>query len=160
MTRTFTRHAGCMVLAACLASLVPAQARQSHGHDHGHAEHAVKEIELDHGRRWATDAPLRAGMERIRAAVETATAQDLDQAKAQALSASVEDGIAFMVRNCRLQPEADANLHVLLGRLAAAATAVKANPRAPDGLPRMLEAIEAYPRYFDHPGWQASGHAH
>ncbi|HEY1042857.1 MAG TPA: hypothetical protein VGE60_03255 [Telluria sp.] len=157
MTRTFTRQAGCMVLAACLASLVPSQARQSHDH---HAEHAVKEIELDHGRRWATDAPLRAGMERIRAAVATATAQGLDDAKAQALVAAVEDGIAFMVRNCRLKPEADANLHVLLGRLAAAATAVKANPRAPDGLPSMREAIGAYPRYFDHPGWQAIGHAH
>ncbi|MEY0004120.1 MULTISPECIES: cytochrome c [Gammaproteobacteria] len=57
MTRFFNRKAGYLILAACLVSLTPAQAQQSHDHGHG------MQIELDHGRRWATDAPLRESMQ-------------------------------------------------------------------------------------------------
>lgn len=162
MTRSFNRKTGYLILAASLVSLTPAQAQPSH--DHGHAEHGVVQIELDHGRLWATDAPLREGMGRIRAAVVMARQADaqgrLNVTQAQALAAAVEDGIAFMVQHCRLEPKADANLHILLGHLSAAATAVRANPGAVDGLPQMLEVLDTYPRYFNHPGWQAITHGH
>lgn len=158
MTRFFNRKAGYLILAACFVSLAPAQAQQSHDHGHG------MQLELDHGRRWATDAPLREGMERVRAAVATARQADaqgrLNARQAQALAAAVADSIAFMVQHCRLEPKADANLHILLGRLSAAATAVKANPKAPDGLPQMFEALDLYSRYFAHPGWKAIAHGH
>jgi len=158
MTRFFNRKAGYLILATCLVSLAPAQAQQSHDHGHG------MQIELDHGRRWATDAPLREGMERVRAAVATARQADaqgrLSTRQVQTLAIAVEDSIAFMVQHCRLEPKADANLHILLGRLSAAVTAVKANPKAPDGLPQMLEALDLYSGYFAHPGWKAIAHGH
>ncbi len=170
MTRSFNQTAGYLILAAYLVSFTPAQAQAQTQtqtpltHDHGHAEHGDMQLELDHGRRWATDAPLREGMERIRAAVEMARqagAQGgLNATQAQALAAATEDGIAFMVQHCRLEPKADVNLHILLGRLSAAATAVKANPMAADGLPQMLEVLDIYPRYFTHPGWQAIARGH
>lgn len=158
MSRFFNRKAGYLILATCLVSLVPAQAQQSHDHGHG------MQIELDHGRRWATDAPLREGMERVRAAVATARQADaqgrLSTRQAQALAVAVEDSIAFMIQHCRLEPKADSNLHILLGRFSAAVTAVKANPKAPDGLPQMLEALDLYSHYFAHPGWKAIAHGH
>jgi hypothetical protein len=159
MTSLFNRTAGALVAAACLAGLAPAQAQPSHPHEH--AQHGTMALELDHGRRWATDAPLREGMERIRAAVAKASRADapggLTPAQAQALAASVDEGIAFMVQHCHLEPKADASLHILLGRLSGAAAAVKANPGAADGLPRLREALAMYPRYFAHPGWPADG---
>jgi hypothetical protein len=162
MTRSFKQKAGYLVLLTCLVGITPAQAQQSH--EHGHAAHGVMQIELDHGRRWATDAPLREGMGRIRAVAGAARQADargrLNATQARALAAGVEDGIAFMVQHCRLEPKADANLHILLGRLSAAATAVKANPKAADGLPQMFEVLDLYPRYFTHPGWKAIAHGH
>jgi hypothetical protein len=165
MIRYFNRKTGGLMLAACLVSFAPAQAQAQAqpSHEHGHAEHGAMQIELDHGRLWATDAPLREGMERIRAAVDTALQADaaqLNATQALTLSAAVEDGIAFMVQNCSLEPKADANLHILLGRLSAAAAQVKANPQAADGLPQMLEMLDIYPRRFSHPGWKAIAHGH
>jgi hypothetical protein len=154
MTLLFNRMAGALIAAAWLAGLAPAQAQPSHSH--AHARHGAMALELDHGRPWATDAPLREGMERISAAVARAPG-GLTLSQAQALAASVDEGIAFMVRHCHLEPEADANLHILLGRLSGAAAAVKANPGAADGLPRLREALAIYPRYFAHPGWPADG---
>ncbi len=160
MIRYVNRKTGCLLLAAGLASFAPAQAQQSHAS--GHAEHGAMQVELDHGRLWATDAPLREGMERIRVAVDAALKADahLSTAQAQVLAAAVEDGIAFMVQHCRLEPKADANLHILLGRLSAAATQVKANPQSAHGLPQMLEMLDIYPRRFSHPGWKAIVHGH
>ncbi len=160
MIHYVNRKTGCLLLAAGLASFVPAQAQPSHAS--GHAEHGAMQIELDHGRLWATDAPLREGMERIRVAVDTALQADapLNATQAQVLAAAVEDGIAFMVQHCRLAPKADANLHILLGRLSAAATQVKTNPQSAQGVPQMLEMLAIYPRRFSHPGWKASVHQH
>jgi len=164
MTRSFNQTAGYLILAAYLVSFTPAQAQTQLTHDHGHAEHGDMQIELDHGRRWATDAPLREGMERIRAAVDVARQAGarggLNTTQAQALAAATEDGIAFMIQHCRLEPKADANLHILLGRLSAAATVVKVNPMAADGLPQILEVLDIYPRHFAHPGWQAIARGH
>lgn len=159
MTALFSRTAGALIAAACLAGIAPVQAQPSHPHEH--AQHGAMALALDHGRPWATDAPLREGMERIRAAVAKALRADaqggMTRAQAQALAASVDEGIAFMVRHCHLAPKADANLHILLGRLSGAAAAVKADPGAADGLPRLREALDLYPRYFAHPGWPADG---
>lgn len=162
MIQSFNRKTGYLILTACLVIFAPAQAQQSH--DHGHAEHGMVQLELDHGRLWATDAPLREGMERIRAAVAKArqagAQRGLNAAQAKTLANAIEDGIAFMVQHCRLEPKADANLHILLERLSAAATVVKANPKAANGLTQMLEVLDAYPRYFNHPGWKAITHVH
>lgn len=164
MTHYFNRKTSYLTLAVCLISFSTIQAQTQPSHDHGHAEHETMQLELDHGQLWSTDAPLREGMERIRVAVVIAqqadTQDQLDATQAQALVTAVEDSTAFMVQNCRLQPKADANLHILLGRLSAAATAVKDNPKAANGLPQMLEVLDIYPRYFTHSGWQAINHGH
>ena len=161
MNRSFTRNAGCLAVAALLVLSASAQAQPEHDpgvHAHDHAQQGAAELTLDHGQPWGTDAPLREGMERVRTAVATAeqaAAQGgMTASQAQSLAVAVEDGIAFMVRNCQLESQADANLHVLLGRLSAAAAAVKTDPGAANGLAQMLEVLDLYPRHFNHPGWQ------
>lgn len=154
--------AALLALVLSAASIAPVAGAQGHA-AHEHAGHETSQLELNQGKRWPTDAPLRQGMERVRAAVDKARqarAQGrFEKAQAQALSRSVADSIAYMVQNCRLPPKADATLHVLLGRLSAAATAAETDPAAADGLPRLSETLELYPRYFEHPGW-AAGAAH
>lgn len=155
----------CLMLAVFLpfasayAANEVAEPPAEHAHGKAH-EHAPSALALDAaGQRWATDAPLREGMLRIRAAVAATLASQgdrhLDAAAGVPLAEAVDAAVAYLFANCRLPPEADANLHLLLVRIIDAAPALRSDDRAEAGLVRLLEALEAYPHYFDHPGWEA-----
>ena len=105
------------ILSGALA-LVPAAARaEVQQHDHGHG--TAPQLTLDHGKRWATDAPLREGMTRIRAVVEPRLEQvhagRIDRATYSQMASEIEAQLAYIVGNCKLEPEADAVLHVIIG---------------------------------------------
>ena len=57
--------------------------------------------------------------------------------------------------NCKLEPAADANLHVIIGELNAAADAFKGASAADaeEAMQRAVRATQDYSRYFDHPGF-------
>lgn len=143
-------------------------------HDHGAAAHAHEEhgsaalsLSLDHGKQWETDAALRHGMTEIRAAVDmVAPAFEAGQISAHQghqLSEAVQGSVNTMIEQCKLPPEADANLHVILAALLQGAGAVASSPQSAEGVPSLKEALESYGHYFNHPGWQAdehAGHAH
>jgi len=126
-----------------------------HEHDHEHDHGAPPQ--LAEGQLWATDAPLRAAMVRIRAAVEQHTPSyrqgTLQAAQAQALASAIEDDIDYMIANCKLEPEPDAALHVLIARMMNAATALKTDPMSETGLPQAISALTEYGSTFDHPDW-------
>lgn len=112
-------------------------------------------LRLDQGQPWATDAPLVEGMERIRVAVNEAAARPaLDTDSAAALARSVRDQVDFLIANCKLEPDADATLHVFIARLLNAAAAVQKDPASSKGLPELQQVLREYPHYFAHPGWQ------
>ena len=138
----------------------------AHGDDHAHGDVHEHDHEHDHGappqlaegQLWATDAPLRAAMVRIRAAVEQHTPSyrqgTLQAAQAQALASAIEDDIDYMIANCKLEPEPDAALHVLIARMMNAATALKTDPMSETGLPQAVSALSEYGSTFDHPDWE------
>ena len=148
-----------IVLAASLAFAAgaPALAVEPHSHD---AAAPVHELTLDHGGKWATDAPLREGMSRIRAALAGKHAAmkkgTLDDAGYAELGDAIEKNVASIVANCKLSPEADANLHVVIAELANAADAMRgAAPMTRiEGAQKAVNAVNLYGRYFDHPGWK------
>lgn len=140
-----------MVLAAGAA----ADAAHSHS---GHAEAPAK-LALNNGRKWATDAPLRSGMARIReltaGGVEKAHAGRLDAKASAALAGQVEQEVAGIVANCKLDPQADAMLHLVIADIGAGTEALagKAAGRKPEqGLLQVAAAVNAYGKHFDHPG--------
>lgn len=126
-----------------------------HTHDHGH-DHGTPP-QLAEGQLWTTDAPLRAAMTRIRAAVDKNTPGyrqgTLQPADARALAAAIEDDIAYMVANCKLEPEPDAALHVLIARMMNAAAVLKTDAMSEMGLPQVVSALTEYGSTFDHPDW-------
>ena len=156
--------------AAASASVAPAAAGNAGTHDEharatshdAHAAHGAPPV-LPEGQRWATDEPLRAAMTRIREAVERSApahgARQLQAAGAGALATAVEQDIAYMVANCRLEPEPDAALHALIGRMANAAAMLKEDPLSDAGLPELVAVLHEYQATFDHPGWTAAGQA-
>lgn len=144
------------VMSAALTSFAmgPAQA-QTHSHD---ATTPAK-LSLDHGRKWATDAPLRDGMSRIRTLVEpqlaAAHAGKLSAAQYAALAGQVETEVGGIVANCKLDPKADAVLHIVIGEIGAgtdAMTGKTATQRPQQGLVQIAKAVNDYAGHFDHPG--------
>lgn len=162
------RHFILLALAFAAVGATTGLRASGHAHEHEHAQEGAEDttrhapghgqLRLDDGKPWATDAPLREGMARIRDAVALADAQaPLTAVPAAALAQAVEDQVAYLVANCKLEPAADATLHVLIARMLSAAAAVRRDPASADGLPRLREALDDYPRHFEHPGWPAGG---
>ncbi len=129
-------------------------------HHAGHAHEPPAQLELDQGRRWATDAPLRKGMETLRtafaarlAAIHAGTLAPADYA---ALGATSETEVATIVAECKLEPRADAVLHVIVAELLAAADVLRGKaPGVPvAGAHQAVTALNDYGRYFDHPQWR------
>jgi hypothetical protein len=109
------------------------------GDAHSHGAAGEAKLVLDQGRKWQTDAPLRQGMDNIRSAVAQGVQND-------ALAKKVETEVAGIVQNCKLEPEADAQLHIVIGELLAGAEA--------QDTARVKQALNAYGEHFDHAGWQ------
>lgn len=123
-------------------------------HDHDHAD-ASFELQLDNGQKWAIDPPLRKAMGDISNAMrQSLDAIHEDRLPAEgyaALAGQVNEGVAYMVANCELPPDADAQLHMVIAQLMAGsekmASSNDATPR--DGAVQVLGALDAYAQYFD-----------
>ena len=134
-------------------------------HDHGAAPQA--KLSLDHGRKWATDDALRAGMGRIRALVEpsldAAHAGKLTPAQYAALAGKVQTEVGGIVANCKLEPQADAMLHLVIGEIGAgtdAMTGKAPGARPSSGLVKVATAVNDYGRHFEHSGFKLIALSH
>lgn len=132
-------------------------AETDHQHNHAQNQHAVTDLSLNHGEKWKTDAPLRQGMQSINASVKNAVEdyhqQKLTKAQSAELATQINAQVNYMVENCKLEPAADATLHVLIGDLLNAADKVSKDPMSGQGMPQLVKTLMLYPKYFDHPGW-------
>lgn len=149
------------VAAACAPAAFAAPAA------HAHDASMPAQLHLDQGRKWASDAALRQGMANVRALVAPqvpeAHAGTMTAAQYAALAAKVEVEVGRIVSNCKLPPDADAVLHVVIGEMmegTAAMAGKTTGGRPQDGLLRVAAAVNDYGRTFEHPGFQAipTGH--
>lgn len=123
-----------------------------------HAEHAaeVGQLRLDNGRKWEPDQPLREGMSRLRKAVEPQLAPartgELGPAQYAGLADRIEEGVGYIVANCKLEPEADEVLHIILGEVVTGTEAMRGKSREnipQQGLEQVARALNAYASHFD-----------
>ena len=151
---------GTLVTTAVLTAAFSAPAlAQTATHDHSAA--AQHKLTLDQGGRWATDEPLRAGMGRIRALVEpqlgAAHAGKLTATQYREVATQVETEIGGIVANCKLEPRADAVLHLVIADIGAGTQAMAGKDpktRAAEGLVKVAQAVDQYGSHFDHPGFK------
>lgn len=134
------------------------ESSHDHASGHDHASHAASALTLNAGKRWATDEPLRLGMQRIRDAVMPVLGGSgqptVGAAQAKSMAELVQSQVNFLFQNCKLEPAADAALHVLITEILSGSAAVAADPAAKTGSAQLLGALRKYPEYFDHPNWQ------
>lgn len=133
-----------------------------HRHDHGAAP---AKLELNNGKKWATDAPLRKGMEGIRGSMDAALhdihENKLSAAKYGELAKKVNGEVNGIVANCKLDPKADAQLHLVIADILEGAEAMEGKAKKVKrqaGAVKVIGALEKYGAYFDHPGWQPLKH--
>jgi hypothetical protein len=125
------------------------------GQDHGYA------LVLDHGKKWTTDKTLRSGMSGIRSAL-AADLKTIQNGKAgaktyDALSSQIDKQLVLIEQNCRLNPQADAMLHLILAEIMGGVETMRSkqtNMEKREGVFKVLDALDDYNRYFNHPGWQ------
>jgi hypothetical protein len=153
-----------LAAAICLTLLttMPVMAQTS-GHDeHQHNDHGATGLSLNQGEKWHSDVPLRQGMQSINHAVIDAVPAfhrgALTQPNAMQLAKHINEQIEFLVQNCKLTPQADAVLHIVIADLLAGAAELAKQPSSMQGLPRIVGALQQYPIYFDQPGWTEISH--
>jgi len=152
-----------VALAMSAATRGAEQGMQEHMHHGGGA--AVKQMTLDAGQKWATDAPLRAGMAAIGKAFDVdhpaIHAGKETDAQYDALAATIEREVNTIVANCHLPPAADANLHYVIADLMQGANLMRgkaADKSRHDGAALVHGALLAYGKHFDDPAAAADDH--
>ena len=161
--QTFINGVIGLIAASAIGCATHAGAAQQATHDHGSA--ATSGLQLDKGRKWSTDEPLRQGMSRIQGAVgkrlDAAHAGKLTDAQYGEVAKEVTAQVAYVVRNCKLEPAADAVLHVIIADMVTGADAMqgKVKGSAPrTGFVKVVQALDNYATYFEHPGWKSLQH--
>jgi len=148
-----------LMLALALSSPLAVLAA-SDAHDHGKS--APHKLELNAGKKWGTDDALRKAM----SGIQTSVAQTLPAAHAGKASAADYDAfgkdvtaqVTYMVENCKLDPQADAQLHIIVADLMAGVEAAQGKhgeKKRASGVVKVAQAANAYGKHFDHAGWKA-----
>lgn len=151
------------LIAACAITAAPPAFAAGSGKtaEHDHAQSMPSKLTLNQGRKWATDEPLRAGMGRIQALVASQLAAahsgKLTPAQYATLAGQVETEVGGIVANCKLEPKADAMLHLVIAEIGSGTEAMAGrarNLRPEQGLVHVATAVNQYGKYFDHAGFK------
>jgi hypothetical protein len=149
------------IIAAGLLVAAPVGAQPKHDHHHHHG-HAAPKADLDNGKRWETDAPLREGMKQIRA-IMAADHPKVHKGQwsaddAAALGKRVDAEVKKIFAACKLRPEADAVLHQVLAHIMDGSKVAQSDTDRSAGFHRIMHGLDEYGRLFDHPGWKPLKH--
>lgn len=132
----------------------------AHDHEHSHDSGGPAALSLNNGMKWSTDESLRQGMIGIRDALAldmpAIRAGSISTARLGTLADKVNAAIGSIFQNCKLEPKADAMLHLVLAEIMAGADVLTkaTSPEAGnEGANRVAKALDNYQTYFEHPGW-------
>jgi hypothetical protein len=116
-------------------------------------------------KKWETDAPLRKGMAGIRDDMASKLGEihagKLKKPGYAELSGKISTHTNSIFKNCKLSPKADAQLHLVLSQILGGNQQMKSAESIQDrraGAIKIIDALQLYPKYFDHPGWQPLTH--
>lgn len=142
-----------------LGSAGASLAAAGHQGDHGAGGSETQQSEV--GKRWATDAPLRRAMgtinQSVRQVLPAIHDDRLPSEQYGQLAESIRVQVAYMIDNCKLSAEADAQLHLIIRRLLAGADTMAGTTAQRDGALTVVDALGDYARYFIDDGFTPVG---
>ena len=148
-----------LMLAVALSSPLAALAATD-AHDHGKS--APHKLELNAGKKWGTDDALRQAMSTIHQTVSqtlpTAHSGKAKVADYEAFGKDVTAQITYIVENCKLDPKADEQLHIIVADMMSGVEAAQGKhgeKKRASGVVKVAQAANAYGKHFDHAGWKA-----
>lgn len=148
-----------ILLAVALSSPFAALAATD-AHDHGKS--SPHKLELNAGKKWGTDDALRQAMSTIHTSVSQilpkAHSGKAKAADYEAFSKDITAQVAYIVENCKLDPQADAQLHIIVADIMSgveAAEGKEGEKQRASGVVKIAQASNAYGKHFDHAGWKA-----
>lgn len=124
--------------------------------EHEHHDVSGHELQLNAGQKWQTDAPLRQAMAEI--ATELNTSLDgihnntLNGEGYETLAEQVNQSVAYMIENCQLEPQADAQLHIVIARLIDSAQQMQQSSDVAEkrkGAVQLVGALNNYATFFN-----------
>jgi hypothetical protein len=143
-----------LALGLALGSISTNAAAEPHGHD----GNASVQLKLDNGKKWQTDEALRRGMGEIRQSMSTSLKpihrNTFTAANYEALASNVQKQVDFVVGNCKLSEDADAQLHLVLEQILDGIGKMKAPGEKQQGAEKIVSALDTYSKYFNHAGWK------
>lgn len=148
-----------IVLVATAALAHPVSAVEEH-HHHGENSAAVQKLQLNAGKKWATDAALRQSMDDINRAMATALPlihkDRFSNSDYTTLATTISQKVGYAIEHCKLEAKADAMLHLVIAELMAGTEIMEGKTAAArhDGAVRVRQALESYGKYFQHPNWK------
>ena len=133
-------------------------AETTHQHEQGVA---TAKLHLKDGKKWQTDDVLRQSMTHIGDALAPLLPEihqnKLDAKSYDELAAKVNSEVANIVKNCHLEKDADEMLHLVIADMLAGADAMSGKDQKTTrqaGAVQVVQSLDRYGEYFDHPGWQ------
>ncbi len=161
MKRNLLLSLAAVVLVVTATPGQMALAAEDH-HHHGESSTAVQKLQLNAGKKWATDTALRQSMDGINQAMATALPlihkDRFGDADYAALATTINQRVSYAIEHCKLDAKADAMLHLVIAELMASAEIMEGKTTAArhDGAVRVRQALESYGKYFQHPNWKTA----
>lgn len=155
-----------IALSLTAAGSAQAASNPAHAHDATHAQGGgATTLQLNAGKKWETDAALRKAIGDIRrsmaASLHAIHENRLTAGAYGGLARQVDGAVGEIVAHCKLEAQADAQLHLIVAELLEGAEqmAGKKKPvKRRDGALKVLGALDKYGQYFDDPGFQPIAH--
>lgn len=133
-------------------------------HTHEHGKNSAKPT-LNNGKKWETDAALRRGMQNIRTTMQASLPEihegKLSNTQYDEIARKISDEVGYVVANCKLEPQADAQLHLVIADIMDGVDVMRgkvAQAKRQAGAVQVLDALDKYATYFHHPGWTPIRH--
>jgi len=165
MKHTTSNPLHVLLLATAVSFAGASFAADKHDAHAAHQHDGAATLQLNDGKKWETDAPLRKSMAQIRQTV-IASLHKIHENKLPAsgyatLAHKVESEVGTIVSNCKLEPKADAQLHLIVADLLAGAEQMAGkskDAKRQDGAVKVIVALDNYAKYFADPQFKPIKH--
>lgn len=151
------------LLNITLILLTCAHFTSSYASDHSHPIHSKiskTNLTLDHGKKWATDLPLRQSMEKISQLMNSNLSlihnNKMSDSEFKSLSQQIHSQTNNIFKNCKLSPKADQMLHEILIPILKSENVYLGTEKSMskhDATVSIMRSLENYGKYFDHKDW-------
>ncbi|MEW6983811.1 hypothetical protein AAD001_14250 [Colwelliaceae bacterium 6471] len=130
--------------------------------EHHHYEENTTQLMLNQEEKWAIDESLHLGMSNIKHELEKNLMaihhENFSTEQYITLATTMEQELRFLFENCKLEPQADAQLHILLSKIMQGIDIMKNAEHKKQGGILIIQALRDYPLYFNDLNWQSLVH--